>query len=450
MRIRIVFSAVLAGILLSTSAPAFDVIGQSRTYVLSREAIDKSDIMPFFEFLDFRAEDIGVKNVSFHFGGWMRYDLRDDSVPGKDKNSDLQYAYIRIRGDRADSALDLGRVLVNEGVASEQVDGAYARTALLGGFTVAAFGGAPVETAFDDRSGDSVYGGRISHGAWGIYRIGLSYLKEKNGRELDNTKEVSKEFREEGGVDLWLMPFDKMEILGNAFYNSITDNWMFQTAYVTLGPFAGVRLTGQAMKVLYKDYFTSSTTTAFKFDPAIINPAIEMTSAGGEASYTIAGFTLSGDNKKYTYRSTDLAVAEPGDADYIGGRLAYSAAGKGGAGVGYHRMNGKTSPLQYDEFRVYASKKFGALDITADFFNVKYDVEVNGVKNAYAAALAGGWAITDAMRLAADVEYGHNPFYDKEVRGLVKLVYNFDIVPPAKTPEKAPAKTPAPKGRKTK
>ncbi|HWR73000.1 MAG TPA: hypothetical protein VN604_07505 [Nitrospirota bacterium] len=450
MRIRIVCSAVLAGIFLSTSAFAADVSGQSRTYILSREAIDKSDLMPFFEFLDFRAEDVGVKNVSFHFGGWLRYDLRDDSVQGKDKNSDLSYAYLRIRGDRADSALDLGRVLVNEGVASEQVDGAYARTALLGGFTVAAFGGAPVETYFDDRGGDSVYGGRISHGAWGIYRVGLSYLKEKNGNKLDNGKEVSKDFREEEGVDLWFKPFDKMELLGNAFYNAITENWMFQTAYVTFGPFAGARLTGNATKVLYKDYFTSSTTTAFKFDPAIINPAIEMTSAGGEASYTIAGVTLSGDYKKYTYRSTDPAIPEPGDADYFGGRLAYSASGKGGVGVGYHRMDGETSPLQYDEYRVYAFKRFGAFDITADYFNVRYDVEINGVKNAYAAVLAGGWNIADTLRLAADVEYGHNPFYDKEVRGIVKLVYNFDIAPPAKAPVKTPEKTPAPKGRKTK
>lgn len=450
MSIRAAVLVFLAGILLSTSAPAAEVSGRSRTYILSREAIDKSDIMPFFEFLDFRAEDVGMKNVSFHFGGWLRYDLRDDSVPGKDKNSDLQYAYLRIRGDRADAALDLGRVLVNEGVASEQVDGAYARTALLGGFTVAAFGGTPVETAFDDRGGDSVYGGRISHGAGGIYRLGLSYLKEENGRELDNGKEVSKDFRQEGGVDLWLKPFDTMEVLGNAFYNSITDNWMFQTAYVTIGPFAGVRLTGQAMKVLYKDYFTSSTTSAFLFDPAIINPAIEMTTGGGEVSYTIAGVTVSGDYKKYSYRSTDPAVPEPGDADYFGGRVSYSASGKGSAGIAYHRMDGTTSQLQYDEYRVSVSRKFGAFDMTADYFNVRYDVEINGVRNAYTAVLAGGWTITDAMRLAADVEYGHNPFYDKEVRGLVKLVYNFDIVPAAAAPAKTPVKAPAPKGRKTK
>jgi hypothetical protein len=434
MRIRVSAPAVLVFLLLSSSALAFDLTGQSRTYVLSREAVDKSDLLPFFEFLDFRAEDLGSKSVSFHFGGWLRYDLGDDSAPGKDRNSDLQYAYLRIKRDKADAALDLGRVLVNEGVASEQIDGAYARTALLKGFTIAAFGGKPVETDFDDRSGDSIYGVRISHGAWTFYRIGFSYLKERNGREGDNGKEISKVFREEEGADLWLRPFDKMEVLGNAFYNVITENWMFQTAFVTLGPFAGVRLTGQAVKVLYKDYFTSSTTTAFKFDPAIINPAIEMTMSGGEASYTVAGVTLSGDYKKYNYQSTDPAVPDPGDADYFGGRLAWSVPKKGGLGAAYHRMDGAVKTLQYDEYRAYAFKKFGAFDITADYFNVRYEVEINGVRNAYAAVLAGGYDMTKTLRLAADVEYGHNPFYDKDVRGLVKLVYNFSFAGVASAP----------------
>jgi hypothetical protein len=211
-----------------------------------------------------------------------------------------------------------------------------------------------------------------------------------------------------------------MEVLGNSFYNAITDAWMLHSYYLTLGPFAGLRISAVGTRVSYKDYFTSVTTTAFKFDPTVIDPKEKLTTTGGEAAYTFGGdVTLSGDYKKYNY---EIA----GDADYFGGRLAYSAAKKGGLGVAYHRMDGKTNQLQYDEYRVYAFKKFGAFDITADYFTVRYDEEINGVRNAYAAMLAGGWAMADALRLAADVEYGRNPFYDKEVRGLVKLVYNFD------------------------
>lgn len=431
MRILVPFTALLALLTLSSSTPAVELSGRSRTFLQSREAVDKSDIMPFFEFLDFRAEDLGAGEVSFHFGGWFRYDLRDDSAPGKDRNSDLQYAFVRIRGERADAALDLGRVAVNEGVASEQVDGAYARTDLPGGFTVAAFGGAPVETAFDDRSGDSVYGGRLVHGAGGVYRVGLSYLKERNGRETDNGKEVSRVFREESGVDLWLRPIDTVEILGDAFYNSITDNWMYRSAYVTLGPFAGVRATGQAVKVLYRDYFTSVTTAAFRFDPAVVDPAEEMLVGGGELSYTVSGITLSGDYRKYHYEKA-------GDADHAGGGIAYTAQRKGGMGAAWHRMDGDTNRLRYDEYRVYAYLKFGAFDVAADYLDVRYDVEINGVRNASAASLAGGYDMTKDLRLAADVEYARSPNYDKDVRGLVKLVYNFSFAGPAGPAAPAP------------
>lgn len=447
MRLRAAAFAVLAFLIPFSSAYALDVSGRSRTYLLSREAVDSSDILPFFEFLDFRAEDIGARNISFHFGGWLRYDLRHDSAPGKDKNSDLQYAYLRIRGERADAALDLGRILVNEGVASEQLDGAYARTALLAGFTVAAFGGTPVETSFDDRSGDSVYGGRISHGAGDVYRIGFSFLKEKNGRAGDNGKELSRDFRKEEGLDIWLRPIGKVELLGSAFYNAITRNRMYQTVFVTFGPFDGVRLTGHAMNVNYGDYFTSSTTTAFKFDPTIIDPAIEMTLAGGEASYSFLGITLSGDYKKYSYRSTDPLAPDPGDADHFGGRLDWSVPKKGGMGVSYHRMDGETDQLRYNEYRGYASRRFGAFDITADYLVVRYDTAVNGVKTAYTTVLAGGWDMTKTLRLAVDTEYGHNPFYDKEVRGLVKLVYNFSFTGAAAA--SAPA-APATKGKERK
>ena len=178
MNLRLPVSVPLLAAFLALSSPsmAVDLSGQSRTYLQSREETDSSKLLPLFEYLDFKADNVGSTNVSFHFGGWLRYDLKDDSTPDKNKNSDLQYAYLSIRADRADAVMNLGRVLVNEGVASEQVDGAYMRTDLKGGFGVAAFGGSPVETTFDDRSGDSVYGGRISHSVENVYRIGFSYL----------------------------------------------------------------------------------------------------------------------------------------------------------------------------------------------------------------------------------------------------------------------------------
>jgi hypothetical protein len=397
-------------LLLPVAAAAIDFTGQSRTYLQSREAADGSNLMPLYEFLSFKADDLGGRNVSFHFGGWLRYDLRDENL-GKKKNSDLQYAYLSVRKERSNAFLNLGRLYVHEGVASEQIDGAYARTDLRGGFGAAAFGGKPVETNFDNGSDDSVYGGRVSHGVQNLYRIGLSYLKEKNART---------DFREEKGVDLWFRPGSKVELLGHSFYNALTSGWMQHAYFLTLGPFDRLRFTVEATQTSYGDYFKNATTNAFKFDPAIIDPNETLTTTGGEMAYTTKGNTTwSLDYKKYSY---DIA----GSADYYGGKLTYGAK-TGCSGLGLHRMDGQTNTLKYDEARGYAYKKFGKADITADIFIVLYDTAVNGVKNAYAAVLAGGYALTDRAKLAADVEYARNPFFDKDVRGLVKLVYDFDF-----------------------
>jgi hypothetical protein len=409
LRFLLPAALVIAFTVLPALSRAVDLSGQSRTYLQARETSASQHYLPFYEYLDFKAASPG--GVSFHFGGWLRYDLDDESTPGSDKNSDLQYAYLSVRGSRADAMLNLGRVLVNEGVASEYVDGGYARASLRGGFDIAAFGGSPVETDFDDRSGDSVYGGRLGHGIENVYRLGVSYLKEQNN---------DGDFREEDGIDLWFRPIAKTEILGTSFYNALTSNWMFHSYNLILGPFAGFRLSGQGSYVSYRDYFTSATTSAFKFDPTVIDPAERLTTAGGELSYSFRAFTLSADYKKYQY---DIA----GDAAYFGGAASYSSSLKGGIGASYHRMDGQTARLQYDEYRAYAFTSFGKFNLAADYLVVRYAEEINGTRNGSAAVLAAGYAVTNRAKLGADIEYGQNPFYDRDVRGLVKFVYSFDL-----------------------
>jgi len=414
MQTRVASVVLTLSMLLALPSPAraVDLSGQSRSYLQARETTNSSTQMPFLEYLDFKAEDLGTKSFSFHFGGWLRYDLNNDTTRDRSKsNSDLQYAYLRLRGERANATANLGRILVNEGVASEQIDGIHVKAALLGGFGIAAFGGVPVETDFDGRNRDSVYGGRISHGVDSLYRIGVSALIEKN---------TGTNFRKEQGVDLWFKPFSKIELLGNSFYNATTSAWMIHSYALTLGPFAGLRLTGSASQVSYADYFTSSTTSAFTFDPTFIDPKEKLTTTGVEAAYTFSGpVTLSADYKKYDY-----LIAGP--ADYSGGKLSWSVPKKGSVGLSSHRMNGETSKLRYHEYRLYAKKYFGKFDIAADYLNVRYDEKINDIRNASAAVLAAGYAVTGRLRFGADVEYARNPYYDRDVRGFIKLVYNFD------------------------
>ena len=392
----------------SFTASAFDLSGQSRTYLQSRQDVDGTRYMPLYEYLSFRTDSASANTVSFSFGGWYRYDLRDEAF-GKKSAGDLQYAYVTIRKEKGNTMLNLGRLVVNEGVASEQIDGGYARTDLKGGLTIAAYGGSPVETAGDTRSGDSVYGGRVSQGVTGLYTLGVSYLQEKND---------GKDVRKEEGIDLWLKPFGKMDILGRSTYNALSKAWMQHQYNVLFGPFGNLRLSAEASRVYYKEYFTVSTLSAFDFPN--IDPNETVTTLGGSADYAFTTSVSAG----VDFKNYDYAVAGT-TAKYYGARLAY-ASGGGGAGLAVHRMDGPTDRLQYDEQRLYGVKKISKIDLTLDLMHVGYQQAINGVNNAYTTSGAVGYALSSKARIVADIEYGKNPDFDRDVRSMLTFVYTFD------------------------
>jgi hypothetical protein len=426
MRIVRLSLPVLIVLFFSSLASAIEFSGQSNSYLFSRETADSTRQLPLYEYLNFRVENLGSPSISFHFGGWYRHDFQDDTF-GTKSSSDLQYGYLSFKRDTGNAFLNLGRLYVNEGTASEIIDGGYGRTDFKGGFTAAAFGGRPVSPQGTivsatgggpvppgnaTRSDDTLYGGRISQGMYGLYRIGFTYLVEKN----DGT-----DFRKEEGLDLWGRPVDKVEIMGTSLYNALTDDWAQNNYYLTIGPFGIISFRTLYTYVSYLDYFTAATTTAFKFDPATngINPNEKLSTLGEEVSLSVGKMMLSADYRRYSYRIA-------GDANYYGGKWTYAGA-QLGAGLSVHRMDGQTADLQYNEYRGYLSKKFDRIDIAIDLLAVSYDVEINGVKNAYSASLAGGYALSAKAKMSADVEYQKDPFFDSDVTGLLKFVYNFDV-----------------------
>lgn len=401
------FVAAFLALMYPFSASALDVTGQSRTYLQSYQTADSTRLLPLYEYLDFRAASGDSGAVSFNFGGWYRYDLKNESFNGK-YNDDLQYAYLSFREEQGNGTLNLGRLRVHEGVASELVDGIYGRTDLHGGFGVAAYGGSPVETRFDTRRGDTIYGGRIFHGVPGLYTLGVSYLDERNGNSA---------FRREEGADLWLRPVSKLELQGMSSYNSLSRNWMQHSYFVTVGPFDGLRLNGEFSRVSYKDYFVGATMSAFTFPS--INPDETVTTTGGSISYALThSLTAVVDYKNFNYRIA-------GHAGYYGGKLAY-AAESFGAGAGFHRMDGETDALKYDEESIYLMQKISSFDISAQGILVAYKQAINGVKNAYTASAAAGYSFSAKARLAADVQYSKNPDFNRDTRGMLTFVYHFD------------------------
>lgn len=410
----VVSCLVLSSSLVPSKAWAVTYFGESRTYLQFRESESDETIIPLFEYLNLGVDGIGGKEISLKLGGWLRQDLADESFDNKKFNSDLQYAYLSVSDSDRTITAKLGRFYVFEGVGSGQVDGLYATQYISGRLGVSLYGGIPVET---DSDGKYIYGGRISDGIPGVYTLGLSYQKEKSENSGSS---------EEAGADLWLKAFSKLELQGRSVYNVDSSGWQEHTYYLTLGPFGGFSVKPEGSWIDYTRYFTAATTTAFSFTPGALIPDESVLILGGAVEYAFAdAFVIAGDYLNYSY---DIE----GDANYYGGKISYlarpsdySARTKGSAGLSVHRMDGDVQELQYNEYRIYGSINFGRIDLAVDLLDVDYDEGINGVDNAYSASGALGFSISNKARIVGDIEYGKNPRFDSEVKGLLKFLYAF-------------------------
>jgi len=403
-------SMLLLSLFIPDASPAVSLSGDSSTYLQSREAADKTKILGGYEYLDFAVQDLGKDTISFHTGGWLRYDFKRTELGNKSSN-DLQYSYLSFKSKTDNTIINLGRVMVFEGVAAERVDGLYARTDLKAGFGISAFGGSPVETAFDLPGNNMIVGGRLSHQVADVYQIGISGLKEEKD---------SLEYRKEGAVDLWLHPMSKVDLVGRSSYNEISQGWMEHTYALIVGPIAKLRFDTTASWINYDDYFFGATTSALSVsNNGLLLDDENVRILGEAASYSMTDKVIvTADFKNYQYELR-------GKANYYGGTIKYSAPEAGGFGIGYHCMAGEADRLKYSEYRVYGYKKFGKLDVTADLIEVAYASAINDVKNSYSGSLAAQYKLAETWNLGADLEYSRNPDFNKDIRAFIKLLYHF-------------------------
>ncbi len=391
------------------SMAAASLSGDSSTYLQSSQASDGSRILGGYEYLDFAVQNLGNETITFHTGGWLRQDFQTEEY-GTRSNSDLQYSYLSFKSKTDNTTVNLGRVMVFEGVAAERVDGIYTRTDLMGGFGASAFAGSPVETNINEPGNNLIYGARLTHQIGNIYKIGISALDEdKNGQA----------YRREAGLDLWVHPMDKVDITGRSSYNDITYGWMENTYALILGPFNNLRLTTTASRVNYDDYFFRVTTSALSTMVGLLPPGERVSTLGEAASYQATNnVSITADFKNYDY------LIE-GNANYYGATAKYSSLGSLGGGLGYHCMDGDTARLRYNEYRIYGYKKIDKVNITADVIDVVYESAINGVKDSFSGTLSLQYDLSEAWQLGADVEYSHNPDFNSDLQTFVRLLYHF-------------------------
>lgn len=381
----------------------------------------KQTVIPATEFVDVNLEKIGDGNLSFHLFGWGRVDLADRSNDEGTTDSNLTYAYLDYHFPKANAKIKAGRIFINEGVAMEQIDGVNVRTDLQKGFNLAIFGGVPVKLDRDSKSkGDYIAGGRGSYRLKGLFELGVSGLQEGKVT-LDPATDVKSDRQLVGG-DIWLLPLPSIELNGHTFYNAATNGLAEHSYLLTLRPRKDLTLSGSYNEENFKNYFTFSNIRSL-FNP---DNAGEVKSYGGELTWNVATPLEVTADYRHDNRTSTTVADRNGSSDRYGGAIRLTLLDKKvRSGISYHRSDGASSFNSYDELRGYGLYDTSRYIFSFDGIAQIYKEKIFNKGEAFEVIASAGWRILSDLALSGEVSYGHNPRNTDEVRGLLRLNYNY-------------------------
>ncbi|MCL5966822.1 MAG: hypothetical protein M1550_06435 [Deltaproteobacteria bacterium] len=392
-------------------APAAEMTLSSRTYLLyyEREAAGgtKDRFAPFYEYLSGDARSLGGTPVSFHFSGWGRQDLADDSGSGN-RSGDLGSAYLQYLHPTGNAEARLGRFFLTEGAAFEIMDGLFVKVRTAPGLGISAFGGVPVErTITATGTGDSIYGGRVFFARAGFAELGASYLFEKGEFQGKDRKEI--------GGDLWVRPFGPVELIGRATYNESTRALADQRYVVRVIPAAPLDVSVGYEAYRYKDYFQTA------LNPAFLAPALD-NSDRVRVVFAIVDWNVVG-NLTLEAAAKDIRhdLADPGDArrGELGIRYAFNDH-KDVVGVSGALVTADRKENEYREVRGFGSWSPGRFRFSLDLLGRRFKEAINGGKSEYMAVGSAGARLLSYLRLSGDLTYTQSPQFKNDTAGIIR------------------------------
>ncbi|GAM07810.1 hypothetical protein OR1_00079 [Geobacter sp. OR-1] len=419
---RLASMATLLALLLPSMAAGVEIGADGTTIIRIEErsvpGFAKQTVAPATQYLGFDAEDISIKGLSMHFYGWGRLDLADDSAESttpRSTDGNFTYGYLQYRFDKANARVKAGRFFVYEGIAAEQIDGVYARTDLNKGFTIAAFGGIPVRLDRDGMTkGKYIGGGRLGYRYGGILDLGVSGLHEADSPTL-----YGKEKRQMLGGDIWFSPHRMVELSGRSSYNGTTEEIAEHSYLLSVRPVSGLTAAVHYTDIRLKDYF------AFTNVPSLFNPnnGDKFRSHGATVSYRITKLPFPAEvSLEYRHFKRD----SKGNSDRYGGEIRLTPLDKLNTGVSYARIAAANGIMSYNEARAFAMYSYGRFSVNLDAIGNIYDDSVYGKKDSYEITGGCGYAITPSLRVSGEATYADTPWYDKDVRGLLRLNYSYN------------------------
>ncbi|HEY5764631.1 MAG TPA: hypothetical protein VIS30_01250 [Candidatus Deferrimicrobiaceae bacterium] len=411
--VRTAVLLLILPILFPALGGAAEITLSSRTYLLYSERDvpggRAQNFAPLYEYLSGDARNLGGHALSFHFYGWGRIDLADDTDEDG-RSGDLASAYLQYLHPTGNAEARAGRFFLAEGTAAEILDGFFLKGRTPLGLGLSVFGGIPVErTITSTEKGDSLYGGRLFFSRAGFAEIGATYLKEQGEFQGDD--------REVWGGDLWVRPGIPVELAARAFYNASTSALASQRYTVRMMPFDRIDVAAGYEEYRYRDLFQNALNSAF------LSPAIDNTDQVQVLFVVIdlaatERLTVEAGIKDIRHDRSD-----PGDAKRaeLGLRYAYNdrkdVAGLSGAVVSADRAEN-----EYQEYRLFASYSPGPFRFSLDALTQRYKEAVGGspVEDAYQVVGSAGWRPLPYLQVSGDITYTRSPQYEEDYAGLVR------------------------------
>lgn len=421
MKRQIEFSLLLLPLLLlPTLASAIETSVSGTTLIRveqrSLPGFDKQNLMPATQYLSLETRGIADSDLSFHLSGWGRLDIADNST-SKSSDGSFDYGYLNYRFNKANAEIKAGRFFVFEGVSSENVDGLFVKTALAKGFSVSAFGGAPVHPAssVDNRS-DLIYGGRASYSMPGMIELGLSTVYESSGMVSGPTSKL-RDARQLAGVDLWLKPLSILDLKGRLSYDTINNGIAEQSWLLGIKTGSSSSLNLDYSQYEFKELFAASSIRS------LFNPDSPGNQKKAGVSYTVqAAKPL---ELTASYHHTDQS--QKGNFEKYGLQSRLNLfEDKGLAGLSYYRVSSPSSINSFHETRAYLLYTAAKYNASIDGIINLYDDAINGKKNGFEVQGSAGYRIHPDLNLSCDLSYSQNPAYSSEFKGLLRLSFNYN------------------------
>lgn len=396
---------------------------------------------PLTQFVGVDARNLGEGAWSLHLFGWGQSDLADPSHPEGKGQGDLTYGYLQYRAPKANAEVKLGRFTAQGAAGLEMVDGFSARADLRGGFTVAVFGGKPVvyDAATAPPAEDRAFmgGARLAWRSLKFGEIGVSYLRD--GEAPDPAQPaLADRSRELYGADFRLAPHATLEVNGRVLYRRRPEDGATQAEANLAGQDYGlswkvtpaVQVSGSYVERDFREYFAGTNL------PSLFR-RLETEKYKAHAGILVFGV---GGSKQLSLEVRQTRREGNGDSTRVGAEFRGSSeALKLKSGVAYHRVTATDVPLAggtvafyslaHHEARVWVARDTGRFLVSLDVLAYRFDDAeapvLHGEPNAYLGVASAGWRPKETLTVSADLSYGINPLYEKEVRGLLRLEYRF-------------------------